>query len=71
MEEHGFSGYTQFGMNPERARALCLCGFTTKPYLTTIEAAQAMLAEHGVRAPRDGEINCPDDFCADGQDPED
>ncbi|WP_191563571.1 hypothetical protein [Janibacter melonis] len=47
--EHAAAGYRKFGMDPERVRALCNCGYETSPYPTTAEADEAREAEHGVR----------------------
>lgn len=44
---HEYAGLRQFGMSPERVRAVCTCGFATRPHLSTQEARAALVDDHG------------------------
>lgn len=58
--DHFFAGYQQFGMKPERVRGLCMCGYVTRPLMTTAEARAEFAREHApvVKQPdvEDGQV---------------
>ncbi len=58
-DEHVLAGFRPFG--PRRTRALCSCGFETRPVEDAADEARVdaarrlLLTEHGARDPRPGE----------------
>lgn len=53
-EEHVHAAYRDFGLKG-MARALCTCGYATRPLPGPPAALESLLADHGARPRRQGE----------------